>query len=680
MKNLTTKLCFSRKTLAALSSVAIVQAAITGISLAAPPTVEAALGLEPVQADVRYQTPTKEEMARCKVIDIRDGNWTGWGVESADGARIRRFADTDGDKKVDLWCYYDQGIEVYRDIDSDQNGKADQYRWLGMAGTRWGLDDNEDGKIDRWRQISVEEVTAEVVAALATKDADRFARLLATEKDLAAAGLGKAMQQRLAEKSAAAAAGFAALAQSQTAVSDSARWVQFASTSPGIVPKGTDESTSDLKVYENAVAMFDDAKQGGQLLVGTIIQTGELWRIVDLPQIVDENQPLLQAPGIFFSPGGTGGGSMTARSGLAPETQDLVVSLEAIDRELADAEKSAEKAELNSRRVDVVEKLIATSSEPSERETWMRQLVDTVSVAVQNGTYPDGIERLRKFSTELPAADEALLSYVDFQIISTEYVKRQTPEADFSKVQEWYLEELTKFVDLHPTRPEAAQAILQLALSKEFEEKDKAALEYYSQVAKAFPGTDAGEKAAGAVRRLESEGQSIDFRGRSITGEAFELSKVGKRPVIIHYWATWCDACKQDMKLLRTLQAKYNALGLMIVGVNVDATRDDAANYLKENPAPWIHLYEDGGLESSGLAKQLGVQTLPLMMLIDPAGKVVSNNIYASSLDAELAAMAKTAAPVKPAAAITKPPTPTTKPPAAPVKSAAAPAKTAPRK
>ena len=457
---------FPRNTLVALTATGLISFVGTKNILAAPPTVEAALGLQPVQADVRFQKPTPEELARCKVVDVRDGNWTGWGVEAADGARLRRFADTDGDKKVDLWCYYDQGIEVYRDIDSDQNGKADQYRWLGMAGTRWGIDENEDGKIDRWRQISVEEVTAEVVASLATKDADRFSRLLASEKELAEAGLGKTMQKRLAEKSMAAAAGFSKLAKSQTAVTESARWVQFASTSPGIVPTGTDDSTSDIKVYENAVAMFDDAKQGGQLLVGTIIQSGNVWRIVDLPQIVADDQPLAQTPGIFFSPGGTGGGMASARSSMGAETQELVGSLEAIDRELAAASKPDLKADLNRKRVDVVEKLIATSSDTNERDTWMRQLVDTVSVAVQNGTYPDGLERLRKFSTELPDADDSLQSYVSFQIISTEYVKKQTPEADFAKVQEWYLEELTRFVDRHPTRPEAAQALLKWALSK----------------------------------------------------------------------------------------------------------------------------------------------------------------------------------------------------------------------
>jgi len=614
--------------------------------VAAPPSADAALGLKPVQADVPYQKLTGEEAARCKVADLRDGTGTGWSVETADGLMLRRFIDTDGDKKVDLWCYYDQGFEVYRDVDADHNGKADQYRWLGTAGTRWGLDDNEDGKIDRWRQISAEEATSEVIAAIATGDAVRFSRLLATNDDLKSIGLGEAMQSRLVKKIEAAPAAFEELTKKQAALTPAARWVQFASSTPGIVPQGTDSSTKDIRVYENAVAMFDDAKQGGQVLVGTIIQAGDAWRLVDVPQIVAENQPMAHYPGVFFSANVNADALAMSRGSMNADAQALVGSLEAIDRELAAASKPDAKADLNRRRVDVVEKLIATSSDENERDTWMRQLVDTVSVAVQNGSYPTGLERLKKFSSELGSTDKSLQSYVDFQIISSEYMRRQTPDADFSKVQEWYLEELTKFVDSYPESPEAAQALLQLALSKEFEEKETAALEYYAKVAKSFAGTDSGEKATGAMRRLQSEGRTIEFRGRTTKGEAFDLAKLSGRPVIIHYWATWCEACKQDIKLLRQLQAKYQYAGLTIVGVNVDATREDATGFLKDNSAPWIHLYEDGGLESSGLAKQLGVQTLPMMLLIDSTGKVVSNNIYAASLDGELGKITK-AAPAK---------------------------------
>ncbi len=189
------------------------------------------------------------------------------------------------------------------------------------------------------------------------------------------------------------------------------------------------------------------------------------------------------------------------------------------------------------------------------------------------------------FRGEFAGSDDALKAYADFQAIGTEYVVRQTPDADFAKVQEWYLDSLTGFVDRYPRTPEAAQAWLQLALSKEFEDKEREALDHYRKVASTFPGTDAGEKAAGAVRRLESVGRRVELEGNTIDGKPFRLSELRGKPVILHYWATWCEPCKQDMKQLRRLQAAYQRAGLQLVGVNVDVTQDLADGYLQGNAA-----------------------------------------------------------------------------------------------
>ncbi len=256
---------------------------------------------------------------------------SGWIVQTADGTRLRKFADTNGDKKIDLWCYYDQGCEIYRDVDADFNGKADQYRWLGTGGTRWGLDDNEDGVIDRWRQISAEEVTSEVIAAIAAKDKDRFGRLLATDAELKAAGVSDALQEKLVQKIKAATAAFAQLADKQTEVPADAQWVQFASSVPGIVPKGNDGATKDIKVYENAVAMFGSDSKNGQVMVGTIIQVNDAWRLVDVPQVMGDDQTLSQATGIFFSSQMASSALASSKNSMGAETQDLVVELEKID-------------------------------------------------------------------------------------------------------------------------------------------------------------------------------------------------------------------------------------------------------------------------------------------------------------------------------------------------------------
>ncbi len=604
---------------------------------AATPSPAAALSLKPIQGDAIFEEVEAGSVDRCRVEDIEDDAVTGWEVIGPEGLVLRRFIDSNGDKKVDLWCYYQYGVETYRDVDANFNGKADQYRWLGTAGTRWGLDEDEDGKIDSWKQISPEEVSAEVIASLRMSDAARFARLLVTGSELKSLGLGKEKMETLASKSSRAAKDFSTLAARQKTVGENARWVQFAASPPGVVPSGTNGSTSDIVVYENAVAMFEQQDRSGQLIIGTLIQVGEMWRLVDLPMISKEGEPLAQANGNFFTPGGSAIRSDLQGSGMGMKAQELVTELEAVDRQLASATKPAEMEKLHDRRTTLVEELVKNSSDPTDRDTWARQLVDTVSMAIQSGNYPSGLGRLKQIAKRLGSENESLGAYADYQTVAAEYVTRQmAPDVELAKVQEWYVESLTDFVDRYPKTAEAGQAMLQLALSKEFEDKEREALGYYQKVAASFPNTDAGEKAAGAVRRLDSIGKVVELQGQTLDGKSLKLSQLRGKPVVLHYWATWCEPCKQDMKLLRRLQSQYAKAGLQIVGVNVDVTPNMAISFLKENPLPWPQMFDDGGLESSSLAMQFGVQTLPTMMLIDGAGKLVRHNIRMAELDVEL--------------------------------------------
>jgi len=110
------------------------------MAMAEKPTAKVALSLKPVQKDVEYDIPEAKDADKCTVEVETVGGITGWVVRTGDGQILRRFLDTNGDNKVDQWCYFKDGIEIYRDIDANFNNKSDQYRWLGTAGTRWGLE------------------------------------------------------------------------------------------------------------------------------------------------------------------------------------------------------------------------------------------------------------------------------------------------------------------------------------------------------------------------------------------------------------------------------------------------------------------------------------------------------------------------------------------------------------
>ena len=213
---------------------------------------------------------------------------------------LRKFVDTNDDNVVDQWSYYKDGIEVYRDIDSNFNGKADQYRWFHTGGSRWGFDPRETGVIQAWKMISAEEVTAEIVAAIATNDAQRFRRLLLTTNELKSLGLGKSRADGVAQKVGRAAAEFSTMAARQTAITPDTTWLQFSATRPGIVPAGTDQSTKDMRVYENVVAIVESGGKHGQVQIGTLVQVGDAWRVIDMPQPMIDGQADVTANGFFF--------------------------------------------------------------------------------------------------------------------------------------------------------------------------------------------------------------------------------------------------------------------------------------------------------------------------------------------------------------------------------------------
>jgi thiol-disulfide isomerase/thioredoxin len=326
---------------------------------------------------------------------------------------------------------------------------------------------------------------------------------------------------------------------------------------------------------------------------------------------------------------------------VSPEFRQLIDRLEEIDRDLAAAATPDELALLNARRADVLEQLAEKSTTPEDKVTWIRQLADTVSAAVQAGGFPDGIGRLETLYERLKTDQAApeLMAYVRFRFLTADYGKQlQLPDADFAKVQEKWLADLEQFVTEYAATKDAAEAMLQLAISEEFAGHDDKAVGWYSRISQEFPDTQLAQKAGGAKRRIESVGQPVVLQGKDSAGNTFDISSLLGKVVIVHYWATWCGPCKQDISVLKDMQTKYGKENVALVGINLDYARNFLDEYLAENALPWPQLFEPGGLDSP-LANDWGILTLPAMLLIDKDGKVVSRNLQAGEVDAQLRAL-----------------------------------------
>ena len=626
--------CF-RTAVASLVAVAALIAA--PFAAAAQPTVEYALGLAPFQKNIDYDKLTPDQAKGATLKMEKEGGLNAWVVRGSRGEVLRSFADTNGDKVVDRWSYFKDGIEVYRDIDADFNSKADQARWVNMGGTRWGMDEDENGTLDAWKSLSAEEATAEIVAALKTRDPAIFARLLPTKDDLVTAGFAEPLLSELLGRAEKAGEDFVGLAKAQQQIGAEAQWNNMLAALPGLLPAGTPGVAKDVLAYDNVVALIDAGAKGstGQVYVGSLLRCGDVWRPIDAPQVPGAQGEIAESLG-FFTPrmsAGTANGEVPAEDeALKP----LLAKLREIEGTLRNATGKA-RAEAAAEQVEILEQVVAAAA-ADQTSFWTRQLAETVAALVQEGSLAGGTEKLEAL-VAASADDEPLQAFTAFRLASARYAAAmQAAGADVGKVQTAWLEELAGFVKDHPTAPDTAEALLQMGIADEFGGNEEDALSRYEAIVKDFPDSGSAKKARGASRRLQSVGKTLALAGTAVDGSSVSLESLKGVPVLVHYWATWCEPCKVDIAQIKELYTKYGPKKFAVVGIALDTDKAQLAKYLGQKPIPWPQLHEAGGLDGR-LAEELGVLTLPTMFLLDADGKVVDRNLVIADLEKKLEEM-----------------------------------------
>ncbi|HTL17594.1 MAG TPA: TlpA disulfide reductase family protein [Patescibacteria group bacterium] len=107
-----------------------------------------------------------------------------------------------------------------------------------------------------------------------------------------------------------------------------------------------------------------------------------------------------------------------------------------------------------------------------------------------------------------------------------------------------------------------------------------------------------------------------DLAGFKLEGELPDSMK-GK-VVLVDFWASWCEPCKQSFPVMQELHKRYANRGLVIIAVNVDENRPDMEAFLKKNEVSFTIVRDSG----QKLVDKAGIATMPSSFLIDREGKV----------------------------------------------------------
>jgi thiol-disulfide isomerase/thioredoxin len=597
------------------------------------PTVEQMLSAyRPVRPDVEFETPARSEFSKCKKSVEVHGKTSGWVVLGPAGQVLRRFVDTDGDHLVDQWRYYNHGLEVYRDIDTNRNKRPDEHRWLNTGGSRWGIDSKEDGSIDSWKVLSPEEAVREALYAMIHGDEKLLTSVLVTRDELRTIGVADSYADKIMNAISEPGRKMRDAVSGSKFLSDQSATMRADNLAPGTIPAEEGKTRDDLIVYENAMAIVESQGKTGLVQVGELVHIGDVWKLTQIPQPIEGQNAQVMAGGVLMQPtlaAAAAVGTTPDTPAPSPETQKILTALQELDQKAPlPTSPATELASYNAKRADLLSQLVTLAKTNDERNQWMRQMIDSIASAVQIGAFPAGLDRLKTLEAELREAPtkSPLIPYVAYRRLLADYTSQQKAATTSTKqqdIQKWWREQMEKFTKEFPTAEDAPEALLQLAIANEFSGQMPDAKKWYTELATAHPQTKPGHRAEGALRRIDLKGKPFKFSGPSLEGGTINASDYPNRILLVTYWSTWCTACTQDIPVLQAFYDRYHEKGFEIVGVNLDVTAAPVRPYLKQHKIAWPQIFEPGGTES-GPATTLGIIVPPVMILVDREGRVAT--------------------------------------------------------
>ena len=107
------------------------------------------------------------------------------------------------------------------------------------------------------------------------------------------------------------------------------------------------------------------------------------------------------------------------------------------------------------------------------------------------------------------------------------------------------------------------------------------------------------------------------------TGGTLDLASLRGKPIVLNFWASWCEPCKGEAKLLEQAWRQYRAQGVVFVGVDYHDVTGDARRFLEHHDITYPTVQDGSGM----IADRYGVSAVPETYFIDRRGRLVGEHI-----------------------------------------------------
>lgn len=100
--------------------------------------------------------------------------------------------------------------------------------------------------------------------------------------------------------------------------------------------------------------------------------------------------------------------------------------------------------------------------------------------------------------------------------------------------------------------------------------------------------------------------------------ENFSLNSIDSKYLLINFWASWCTACKYELKELNKFQGDFKEKGLKIITINLDEKKEKGIKFYSKNKLG-LPVYQP----SDKIEKYLKIKLLPKNYLINNKREII---------------------------------------------------------
>ena len=122
-----------------------------------------------------------------------------------------------------------------------------------------------------------------------------------------------------------------------------------------------------------------------------------------------------------------------------------------------------------------------------------------------------------------------------------------------------------------------------------------------------------------------------EFTATSIDGKDISLSSFKGKYVLLDFWASWCNPCRQENPNVVKAYAQFKDKNFTVLSFSLDDNKDAWQQAVANDKLTWTQVSDLKGWSSS-VANQYGIQSIPSNFLLDPDGKIIGKDLRGEDL------------------------------------------------